>query len=164
MNWGTMFSDLVLNARVDRPRKLRAWAFLLFVSVVTTSVAYSSTYSTSELRSVETEQEVKIRELRDAEVSELRIALGRRMGVHRLADLYFRLAELYMEAYHIGFLQEGRVHEKRIEKGITDKFIDRTFSRPFLHSGVKACQEILGFKIQYSRMDQVYFSFMNFFH
>jgi tetratricopeptide (TPR) repeat protein len=114
-------------------------------------------YSTQEMRAVETSDEAKIRSYRNDEITQLRIVLGRRDGAHRRADLYFRLAEIYLEAYHTEFLLEGRAHEKRLEKGITDKFIDRTQSRPYINAGIKACLEVIGFHIPFQKLDQVYY-------
>ncbi|MEO5969400.1 MAG: tetratricopeptide repeat protein, partial [Bdellovibrionia bacterium] len=101
--------------------------------------------------------ETKIRSLRNEEINQLRMVLGRREGKNRRADLYFRLAEIYLEAYHTEFLLEGRAHEKRLEKGIPDKFIDRTHSRPYISAGIKACQEVIGFRIPFEKLDQVYY-------
>ncbi|MGZ3687728.1 MAG: tetratricopeptide repeat protein, partial [Bdellovibrionota bacterium] len=133
---------------------------LLSALVVTTQarpVYARSAYSDQELRSAESPDEAKIRDLRGQEINELRIALGRHPGTSRRADLYFRLAEIYVEAYRMEFLLEGRVHEKRLERGTEDKLIDRSHSKPYLSSGIKACQEILGFHIQSPRLDQVYY-------
>src|SRR6185437_2257584 len=88
-----------------------------------------SAYSEEELRSFEHSDETQIRQLREQEINELRIALGRRPGVHRRADLYLRLAEIYLEAYHTEFLLEGRAHEARLASGKRDAVIDRAHSR-----------------------------------
>ena len=74
-------------------------------------------YSESEIRSVETPDEVRIRDLRRDEITQLRIALGRHAPSNRRADLYLRLAEIYIEAYRSDYLLEGRVHDKRLERG-----------------------------------------------
>jgi tetratricopeptide (TPR) repeat protein len=117
----------------------------------------NSAYSDSELRAVEKPDDTKIRNLRDEEVKELRITLGRRAPVDRRADLYLRLAEIYLEAYHSEFLLEGRVHEQRLAEGKKDSLIDRVHSRAFLALGIKACREILSFNIRYSKLDEVYY-------
>lgn len=114
-------------------------------------------YQASELRSVETSDEGKIRELRQQEVTQLRIALGRRSPNNRRADLYLRLAEIYLEAYRADYILEGRVHEKRLEKGQPDRLIDHSHSRPSLGLGIQACKEILSFRIPYAKVDQVYY-------
>lgn len=114
-------------------------------------------YTDSELRSQETADEAKVREIRDQEVTQLKIALSRRQPANRMADLYLRLAEIYLESYRAEYLLEGRAHEKRLEQRIEDKNIDHSHSRPYLVNGIKACKEILDFNIPYSKLDQVYY-------
>ncbi|MCM0606132.1 MAG: tetratricopeptide repeat protein [Xanthomonadaceae bacterium] len=114
-------------------------------------------YLSQELSSVETGNEGKIRELRNEEINQIRIALGRRAPKNRMADLYFRLAELYLEAYRADFLREGRVHDQRLKAGIKSSALDRTTSMVSLRYGVKSCQELVKLKIPFERMDHVYF-------
>jgi TolA-binding protein len=116
-----------------------------------------SAYSENEMRSQEKPDEAQVRNLREEEIKELRITLGRRQAVNRRADLYLRLAEIYLEAYRAEFMLEGRTHEKRLEQGMKDTYIDRVHSKAFLLLGIKACREILSFNIQYDKMDQVYY-------
>src|SRR5688500_6020975 len=111
MSWGIMFSGLSLNVK----------ASLVFAIFMVSGLAWSaSPYSRHEIKEVETSEEANIRDLREQEIRQLRIALGRRLPPNRKADLYFRLAEIYLEAYRSEFLLEGRVHEKRLEKNISD--------------------------------------------
>ncbi len=112
-------------------------------------------YPESEAVAVMTDDEKKIRDLRNEEIEQLKITLARRQPDARRADLYLRLAELYIEAYRFEFLVEGRIHEVRIEKGRNDRNIDHGRSRPYLQLAIQACQEIIDFKIQYEHMDQV---------
>lgn len=120
-------------------------------------------YPLSELRAVETKREEDIRRLREAEIKQLKLALNRRAPKKRRADLYFRLAEIYLEAYRAAFLLEGRVHENRISQGKASQVVNRAYSRVFLLEGVKACRAIINFKIKYSRMDAVlYFLAFNY--
>jgi tetratricopeptide (TPR) repeat protein len=137
----------------------------LFLAVnsaqIWSNVAYAQVYSESELRSVETSDESKIRELRREEITQLRIALGRRSPSNRRADLYLRLAEIYLESYRADYLLEGRVHEKRLERSQEDRSIDHSHSRPHLAAGIQACKEIISFQIPYPKLDQVYY-FMGF--
>jgi Tfp pilus assembly protein PilF len=136
---------------------------LALLFLLETSSFAKTPYSAYEMREVETSEESKIRDLRTQEITQIRIALGRRTPTNRRADLYFRLAEIYLEDYRAQFMLEGRVHEKRIEKHIEDKFIDRAHSRPSLYAGIKACQEIIGFRIPFPRMDEIYY-FLGFYH
>ena len=48
-------------------------------------------YPEAEARAVMSENERKIRDLRDQEIEQLKITLGRRQPVQRRADLYLRL-------------------------------------------------------------------------
>jgi tetratricopeptide (TPR) repeat protein len=114
-------------------------------------------YLDSEIQAVESSDESRIRELRDQEIKQLRIALGRRLPNNRRADLYYRLAELYLEAYRQEYLLEGRAHEKRLERKQADPNIDHSRSHPYLLSGIQASQEILKLKIAYPRLDQIYY-------
>ena len=159
MSWGIMFSVSNLNVRA---KQKYLFGFCLLMISLQAPVA-RATYELSEFRGVELPDEVKIRELRGEEINQLRIALGRRSPSNRRAELYFRLAEIYLEAYRMTFLLEGRIHEKRIEKGIQDKFIDRSHSRPYLSSGVQACKEVIGFNIPYEKMDEIYY-FLGFYY
>ena len=129
-------------------------ALMLFCS---SSLVMAAAYSPEELASVETSKEAQIRQLRTEEITQIRIALGRRIEKNRQADLYFRLAELYLEAYQTDFLREGRVHEKRLTQKIPDPKIDRSASLVHLRSGLKACEELVRLKIPFDRMDSVYY-------
>lgn len=154
MNWGTMYLRWNQSVRV---RSRVAIALLGGLSLLISLTALGSPYSASELRAVESSNEAQIRELREQEVKQLRIALGRRSPQKRLADLYFRLAEIYLEAYRAEFLLEGRAHEQRLKGGMADPFIDRSYSKPSLYNGIKASQAILNFRIPYGRMDEVFY-------
>ncbi len=125
------------------------------LSAVEPAQAKGRPYSDSEIRAVETSDDVRVRDLRNQEVTQLRVVLGRRQPQNRLAEIYFRLAQIYAEAYRQEFILEGRAHEKRLEKGMSDLFIDRGRSKPYLELGIKACREILGFRIPYEKLDQV---------
>ena len=117
----------------------------------------ASAYSDVELKSTRTENEKNVDELRDQEINQLRIALGRRIPTNRRADLYVRLAEIYLEAYRMEFLLEGRVHEKRLANGQVDPIIDRGHSKPYVSLGIKACEDIIHLGIKIDKMDQIYY-------
>ncbi|MBL7714733.1 MAG: hypothetical protein JNL01_04640, partial [Bdellovibrionales bacterium] len=111
----------------------------LVVAAIQAKWTWARPYSAAEIQAVESEKESQIRSLRDQEINQIRIALGRRIPNNRRADLYYRLAQLYLEAYRQEFLLEGRSHEKRRESGSKDATIDRSRSRPYLGLGIKAC-------------------------
>lgn len=114
-------------------------------------------YSDGDLRAVESADESKIHDLRDQELHQLKVTLGLRLPTNRQADLYFRLAELYLEAYHSAYILEGRVHEKHINAGDKENSIDHSHSRPYLNSGIKASKEVLALNIPYDKLDQIYY-------
>ncbi len=127
------------------------------VTAVGSPRALAEAYPASEMASVRTPDENKIRELRNEELVEIKKALGRRLPKNRKADLYVRLAETYLEAYRSEFLNEGRVHEKRLAAGQPDKFIDRSNSKPYLRLGIRACEEVIRLGIRHPKLDQIYY-------
>ncbi|MBU6376020.1 MAG: tetratricopeptide repeat protein, partial [Bdellovibrionales bacterium] len=154
-SWGIMcsaWSRTVMGKHLNRLARLS-----LFVVIVSffSGLARAAVYSEAEVSSVLSSDEKKIQEIRDQEIEQLKITLARRLPSARRADLYLRLAELYIEAYRFLYLAEGRVHTARIEKGMPVKQIDHSRSQPYLNLAIRACQEIVDFKIQYERMDQV---------
>ena len=136
-----------------------AWlALSLGLALLSATPAWArGAYAESELRSVESSDESRLRELRAQEITQLRIALGRRLPENRRADLYLRLAEIHLESYRADYLLEGRVFDKRARAGSKESAIDHTHSRPHLVNAIKACKEILGFRIPFPKMDQVYY-------
>jgi tetratricopeptide (TPR) repeat protein len=114
-------------------------------------------YSDGEMRATETTDEGKIRDLRDQEVKQLNATLSMRMPKNRRADLYFRLAEIYLEAYHSEYVLEGRVHEKHLSAGVNESGIDHLHSKPYLTLGIKSSKDILSLGISYPKLDQVYY-------
>jgi len=141
----------------------RSLIFILFFACSITWEQSTFAYTQSELREQETSKEEKIRELRDQEINQLRIALGRRIAKNRRADLYYRLSELYLEAYRTAFLLEGRVHEAKIASGKSDRRLDRSYSKPYLSKGIQAAEEVLKLKIPFQRMDAIYY-FLGFYY
>ncbi len=125
--------------------------------------AFADPYPSAEMASVRNADENKIRELRSQEIDELRKTLGRRLPANRRADLFVRLAETYLEAYRFEFLNEGRVHEKRLNEGQAEKFIDRSNSKPYLRLGIQACEEVIRTGIRHPKLDQVYY-FLGVYH
>lgn len=121
------------------------------------SQKFPARYSEEEIRQVLTPNEAELRKLRALEISQLRVTLGRRVPKNRQAELYFRLAELYLEGYRNEFLIEGRVHEKRLRAGDERSAIDRSRSRPFLLNGIRVCEQILALQFPYEKLDRVYY-------
>ena len=121
------------------------------------SVQAASAYSDAEIKATRSENEKSVDDLRDQEITQLRIALGRRIPGNRRADLYVRLAEIYLEAYRMEFLLEGRVHERRLSQGKADPIIDRGHSKPYVSLGIKACEDIINLHINVDKMDQIFY-------
>ncbi len=140
------------------PRLFRvSFLVLALMSAAPSRLALAgAAYSDSEIQDVVKGDESRVRQIRDQEIHQLQLALKRRIPQNRRADLYFRLAELYLEGYRQEFLLEGRAHEKRIEKGGRGT-IDRSRSKPYLRVGVQACEQILKFGLSFPKIDQVYY-------
>jgi Flp pilus assembly protein TadD len=128
-----------------------------FVSPASAAEKYSSPYSIAEFRAEETTDEAKLRELRTEEAKQLKLLLARRQPQNRKAELYYRLAELHVEAYQSTFLLEGKVHEKRLKDGKKATRIDRSTSRPHLRLAIDSALELLRLKIPFERLDRVYY-------
>src|SRR4051812_37298119 len=124
-----MFLDLNQNAKANLIK------IILFM-IPAMAWGIGNSYTNSELRELETSEEAQIRTIRVEEVKQLRVILGRHAPINQRAEFYFRLAEIYLETYRSEFLLEGRVHEKRLEKGMVDKFIDRSHSKPYIRAGI----------------------------
>ena len=163
-----MYLDLNRNAaKAEKPGrkptrfavKVLPWIVMmtLAASAVGPSAFARGAYSSEEIHAVESDRDSQVREIRNQEVRQLKLTLNRRVPQNRRADLYFRLAEIYIEAYRSEFLLEGKAHEKRRERGAGDPFIDRSRSKPFLSLGIEACEQILKAGISFSKMDEVYY-------
>lgn len=119
--------------------------------------ATGTAYSDAEVARLMTPDERRIADIREQEIEQLRLTLSRRVPVERRADLYLRLAEIHIEQYRAEFILEGRAHEARLERKLTDKFINRSRSKPHLRAAIEACKEILEFGVRIERLDQVYY-------
>ncbi len=134
---------------------LRAGARFIAVALLWGAPSLASASFDSDRAHVETDRDRQIRELRDAEVTQIRIALGRRNAANRQADLYFRLAELYFEGYRADHLIEGKIHEYRAQEKRAPRNAERRLSRPLLTRGIKACEELVALGVPYAKMDNV---------
>jgi tetratricopeptide (TPR) repeat protein len=128
----------------------------LLVAMLIATPVFAAPYSDSEISAIIKPEEARVRDIRRQEIQQLQLALSRRLPQNRRADLYFRLAELYLEGYRQEFLLEGRAHERRIERGGSGT-LDRTRSKPYLRLGVQACEQIVKIGLSFPKMDQVYY-------
>jgi tetratricopeptide (TPR) repeat protein len=106
--------------------------------------------------SVQTSQEKKVEAIRNEEIRAVKSALSLRSHENRKAELFMRLAELYLEAYQADFLLEGRLHERALEKDPNAKFVrERTISD--IRFGIGAAETILSLNVDRKKLDQVYY-------
>jgi tetratricopeptide (TPR) repeat protein len=110
----------------------------------------------TDYRGVQTEKEFRIERLRNDEIHAVKMALGLRNPENRKAELYLRLAELYLEAYQADFLLEGRIHEKNLKGDPAARFI-RGRSSEDLRNGIGAAETILKLKVNPGKLDQIYY-------
>lgn len=114
-------------------------------------------YSTQQFATVTSEEEEQINRVRDQEISQLKIVLGRRFAERRRPDILLRLAELYIEKYRFYFLKESEIYQAQYKQGLKPKKVDHTRSRAYLKSATNSCLAILQSKVQFNKMDQVYY-------
>ena len=136
-------------------------AFLMFITWVSLwgiapSFGKEAEPTDSDYRGVQTEKELRIERLRNDEIKAVKMALGLRNPENRKAELYLRLAELYLEAYQADFLLEGRIHAKRLEKSASAKFV-RGRTHEDLRNGIGAAETILKLKVASNKLDQIYY-------
>jgi tetratricopeptide (TPR) repeat protein len=106
--------------------------------------------------SVQNSKEKQIQDIRNEEIKTVKRALSLRNQENRRAELYLRLAELYLEAYQADFLLEGRLQEQALQKNPNAKFIrERTVHD--LKNGIGAAEEILSLNVDPKKLDQVYY-------
>lgn len=112
--------------------------------------------SEADYRGVQTEKELRIESLRNDEIHAVKMALGLRNPENRKAELYLRLAELYLEAYQADFLLEGRIHDKSLQRDPMAKFV-RGRSSQDLQNGIGAAETILKLKVSPGKLDRIYY-------
>jgi tetratricopeptide (TPR) repeat protein len=172
MNWGT--TSLVLNPNVVRRLVLglilssswsapgilpvhSAWAAPASSAASQLGEARTRRYSDADAAAVQSADEKEVEKIRNQEIRQIRTALGMRLPQNRRADLYYRLAEIYLEAYRAEFLLEGRIHDQRRSEESGNPFIFRGRSLGYLKSGIQACQDIVALRIPFEKLDRVYY-------
>ena len=98
---------LRLNQSVVKTLLILTFSTLGFPLVTTMANAYS----VGEFDAVETSEEKNLNEIRDQEINQLKIVLGRRDSQNRRPDLMLRIAELYMEKYRHYFFKENEIYQ-----------------------------------------------------
>ncbi len=132
---------------------------LILISIAMSIVFNSSqavAYSNAEYSAVQTPQELQLESIRLQEVKAIKEALGLRSPQNRQAELYYRLAELYLESYRADFLVEGRVHDQKVQANPQARF-ERTRSRTDLQNGIDSARRVLGLNVEFKKLDKVYY-------
>ncbi len=138
------------------PWRLIGVACLLLASVANNTV---HAYSEAQLQQIYTSEDTQIRNLRRAEIDQLRIVLGRRFDESRKPDLLARLAELYIEEYRFLFAKENQLYQKlRAQDSVTkSSAVQHSLSKKALMASIEVCLGILKSKHKPSKPDQVYY-------
>jgi tetratricopeptide (TPR) repeat protein len=167
----TKLAIMFLRWRVNAGREvqvkafdLRLMSFLLCTGLMIVTGTYPGTPVSSavaatleqEYQGVQSTKELRIEKLRNEEIKAVKMALGLRNPENRKAELYLRLAELYLEAYRADFLLEGRIHEKTLKRNPTAPFV-RGRSREDLRNGIGAAETILKLSVNSQKRDQIYY-------
>ena len=143
---------------------LRLMSFLLVSGLMTGAVTWPGVFFPAaiaasleqEYQGVQSTKELRIEKLRNEEIKAVKMALGLRNPENRKAELYLRLAELYLEAYRADFLLEGRINEKALKSNPSAPFV-RGRSREDLRNGIGAAETILKLNVNSPKLDQIYF-------
>ena len=126
-----------------------------FLSILLCLVSLSA-YAAMNYSSVQDSKEKQIESIRNEEIHTVKLALSLRSHENRKAELYLRLAELYLEAYRADFLLEGRLQDQALKKNPEAKF-HRERSMDDLRNGIGAGEEILSLNVDPKKLDQVYY-------
>ncbi len=134
---------------------MKGYTLILLGSLIFATNAFS--YSNEKFNSVTTPEEPKINLVRDQEIQQIKIVLGRRFAESRRPDIILRLAELYIERYRFYFLKENEIYQGMIKSGMKPYKVDHTKSRENLKYANQYCKLIMKSKVPFDRMDQVYY-------
>jgi tetratricopeptide (TPR) repeat protein len=131
-------------------------ATLILISVANSSAPALAAPSSASYASVSNSKESQIEAIRNEEIRAVKTALSLRSPENRKAELYLRLAELYLEAYRADFLLEGRLQEKALIKNPNAR-LERGRSTDDLKYGIGSAEQILNLNVDRSKLDQVYY-------
>jgi tetratricopeptide (TPR) repeat protein len=130
-------------------------ASLMLFCISTTSIAHA-TLTSADYAAVGNTKEKQIEAIRNEEIRAVKTALSLRSPENRQAELYLRLAELYLEAYRADFLLEGRIQEKALAANSNAR-MEHTRSLDDLKYGIGSAEQILNLHVDSSKLDQVYY-------
>jgi tetratricopeptide (TPR) repeat protein len=149
--------DLAMKGSMNKNFFTRFFVLVLAFSLFFASAQRSAfAYSSGQYNSVQNPKEKQIQDIRNEEIRAVKTALSLRAPENRKAELYLRLAELYLEAYRADFLLEGRLHEKVLKVNNTAK-MERGRSVDDLRFGISAAEQILSLSVDKSKLDKVYY-------
>ena len=151
MSWGIMSS--LWNPNVGKCNLLAVAAVL----AATSYPVWADSYSATQIRSVQTDDERQLDQIRDQEITQLKIVMGRRQSQNRHPEILLRLAELYTEKYRHFFLKENEVHQGLLKSGARPRYVDHSRSNGYLQASMNACLAILKSRVAFQKMDQVYY-------
>ena len=114
-------------------------------------------YTQTQFDEVTTSEESQINHVRDQEVQQLKIVLGRRFAENRRPDILLRLAELYTEKYRFYFFKENQIHQNLYKQGVKERSVNHDHSREQLHGATNACLAILKSRVAFNKLDEVYY-------
>src|ERR1035437_7041703 len=126
-----------------------------FLSIILCLISLSA-LAAMNYGAVQNPKEKQIQDIRNEEIRTVKTALSLRSHENRKAELYLRLAELYLEAYQADFLLEGKLQEQALQKNPNAKFV-RERSVDDLKNGIGAAEEILSLSVDAKKLDQVYY-------
>jgi len=136
--------------------RVSATAALLGISFAG-GLSHAHAYSESQFRETTSEEEANIDRVRQQEIDQLKIVLGRRFSETRRPDILLRLAELYIERYRFFFFKENEIHQNLYKQGQRPRSVNHDRSRGALNAATNSCLAILKSKVSFSKMDQVYY-------
>jgi tetratricopeptide (TPR) repeat protein len=131
-------------------------ALLLLISLARPIASVQAAPTGAEYTSVQNSKEQQIEAIRNEEIRAVKTALSLRSPENRKAELYLRLAELYLESYRADFLLEGRLQEKNLVKNPNAK-LERGRSIDDLKYGIGSAEQILNLNVDKAKLDQVYY-------
>jgi tetratricopeptide (TPR) repeat protein len=144
-----------------------ALLYLTLLSAAGMSAREAYALSQQELQATMNPQEVRIDQLRNAEIQQLRLVLTRSASREQQPDLLLRLSELYTEKYKLYFLKESESWSKKMDAYLAlpleqQKYrhkptLDSTSSKQWLTLAVQTLEKIPLQKERYSRIDEVYY-------
>lgn len=147
--------------------KLKQALFLISLYSMTGLTGPAFAVTQAELRGSMTPKEKKIDELRDAEIKQLEILIKRQEELENQPEHMLHLAEAYTEKYKLFFFKENEIWTKRMDEHLAmppeqAKYhkrptLDDSASHQWLQKAVDVLKKIPLQKIQYSKLDEVYY-------